>query len=191
MNESGFVDHYGILGVSPDCDDKTLEAAYRHLAKRYHPDHSGTADVEQFGRVISAYRALKSAEERGEYNLQYARVTGFVFTDVTAAHDKWGEALTDAAAHEKILSLLYRRRRESTREPGIGHYTLQEELGCSVEAFDFYTWYLKEKGFIQSTPDGALAITIIGVDQVISATRAGTREQLRIAQQTNASGQVG
>lgn len=186
--EQPFVDHYSVLGVHPDCTDRTLEIAYRRLAKQYHPDHPGTADVDRFGEVIAAYRALKSADGRAAYNQRYAEVTGFVFAWRSEEEEAIGEALSDAAAHEKILNLLYKRRRESAREPGIGHYMLQEELGCSEESFEFFVWYLKEKGFITLTAEGTLAITIVGVDHVIATSRTAARERLRLAQMDGGEG---
>ena len=61
MNEEQpFVDYYRILQVSPNCDSKILEAAYRHLAKIYHPDHPETADVARFKEVVEAYRMLRN-----------------------------------------------------------------------------------------------------------------------------------
>ena len=34
-------DYYKILGVSPQADDREIKAAYRKLAKKYHPDVVG------------------------------------------------------------------------------------------------------------------------------------------------------
>ena len=31
-------DYYEILGVARDADDKAIKAAYRRLARKYHPD---------------------------------------------------------------------------------------------------------------------------------------------------------
>ncbi|MEO0078965.1 MAG: DnaJ domain-containing protein, partial [candidate division WOR-3 bacterium] len=33
-----FRDYYQILGVPKDADEKTIKAAYRKLARKYHPD---------------------------------------------------------------------------------------------------------------------------------------------------------
>ena len=182
--DPAFVDYYRVLGVHPNCSSRTLEFAYRVLAKQYHPDHPGTADVEKFGEVIAAFRALKSPEERAKYDRKYAEITGieFVYGEDEYADDSFGEAISDAAAHEKILTLLYKRRRESAREPGLGHYMVQQELMCSDEAFEFFVWYLKEKGFIQLTEQGTLAITIAGEDHVISMSKTVAREKLLITQ---------
>ena len=35
-----FKDYYKILGVEPTADDKAIKAAYRKLARKYHPDVS-------------------------------------------------------------------------------------------------------------------------------------------------------
>ncbi|MEO6153006.1 MAG: hypothetical protein ABIT09_10835 [Croceibacterium sp.] len=59
---------------------------------------------------------------------------------------------------------------------------MQEALNCSDEHFDFHVWYLKAKGFIETTEQGTLAITIQGVDHVISMSRTNKAEKLRIAQ---------
>ena len=31
-------DHYAALGVAPDADHEVIKAAFRALAKKYHPD---------------------------------------------------------------------------------------------------------------------------------------------------------
>jgi curved DNA-binding protein len=43
-----FEDFYEDLQVSPNADQETIERVYRLLAKRYHPDNSGTGGVEKF-----------------------------------------------------------------------------------------------------------------------------------------------
>jgi curved DNA-binding protein len=66
MSEArSFVDYYAILRVHPECDHRTLEIAYRNLAKIYHPDHPETADIDMFNAVIEAYRAQGSRQALG------------------------------------------------------------------------------------------------------------------------------
>ena len=74
-----FVDYYAILRVHPECDHRTLEIAYRNLAKIYHPDHPETADIDMFNAVIEAYRALKDHGKRLAYDALYSSNTGFAF----------------------------------------------------------------------------------------------------------------
>lgn len=178
---SSFIDYYSILQVNPNCSARVLETAYHTLAKKCHPDHAEQPDVALLTEVINAYKALKEPQDRAEYDAIYARATGYVFS----SHDDLSEersALSDADAHARILMLLYRRRREQAQDAGVGQYFIHEMLGCSEEIFDFHLWYLKEKGFIMATDQGTLAITIAGVDHVISMSRTTIREKLLLAQ---------
>ena len=177
-----FVDYYAILRVHPECDHRTLEIAYRNLAKIYHPDHPETADIDMFNAVIEAYRALKDHGKRLAYDTLYSSNTGFAFSadDDILAEER--TALSDADVHAEVLLYLYKRRRERAQEPGVGQYELQRMLGCTTEAFDFHAWYLKAKGLIETTDAGSLAITIAGVDHVTSTSRTVAQEKLRITQ---------
>ena len=177
-----FVDFYSILQVHPECDAEALETAYRRLAKMYHPDHPETANVDKFSEVVTAYRSLRNPEDRAKYDLHYAESTGFEFSVDDARNGDEGVAVSDADAHAKALMFLYKRRREFAQDAGVGRYFVQQFLNCSDESFDFHIWYLKEKGFVEVTEQGMLAITIQGVDHVISMSRQTVHEKLRIAQ---------
>lgn len=177
-----FIDYYRVLNVTPACDATALETAYRHLAKIYHPDHPETADVTKFNDVIGAYRALRNPDHRAQYDLSYAAETGFDFSNESPDDEVC--ALSDADAHARILQCLYQRRREAAQDAGVGRYFIQEMLKCSDELYEFHLWYLKAKGLIETTEQGTLAITIEGVDHVISTSRMAVREKLRIAQAT-------
>jgi curved DNA-binding protein len=64
-----FKDYYAILGVAPDADDKAIKAAYRKLARQYHPDVSEHADAEdRFKEVAEAYEILHKGSKRAEYD---------------------------------------------------------------------------------------------------------------------------
>lgn len=64
-----FKDYYKILGVEPTADDKAIKAAYRKLARKYHPDVSKERDAEdKFKEANEAYEALSSPEKRAEYD---------------------------------------------------------------------------------------------------------------------------
>ena len=181
-----FIDYYDVLQVSPDCDARTLESAYRHLAKMYHPDRTDTADTTKFKEVIAAYRVLRDPHLRAKYDLLYPQNNG---KDWSESPGNGGidekPALNDADAHVKILIFLYKKRRENAQNAGVAGFYLQDMLNCSDEHFEFHKWYLKEKGFIAITEQGTLAITIQGVDHVISMSRTTRAEKLLIAQSSN------
>jgi len=184
-SDQAFIDYYNILEVSPDCDAKILETAYHYLAKRYHPDHSKSSDTGKFNEVTEAYKVLRDPDERAKYDLLYCQNVGESFK--YPANDeviREQSALNDAADHAKILMYLYKKRREDAQNAGVVGYYLQDMLNCSDEHFEFHKWYLKEKGFVVLTEYGTLAITIQGVDHVISMSRTAMAEKLQITQWT-------
>ena len=67
-----FQDYYEILGVSRDADEKKIKAAYRKLARKWHPDlHNGKdkeAAEEKFKAINEAYEVLSDAEKRNKYD---------------------------------------------------------------------------------------------------------------------------
>ncbi len=179
----GFVDYYDILQVSPDCDTKTLESAYHSLAKAHHPDHSGSEETTRFNEVTAAYRILRDAQKRAQYDHLYAnhhKKEWFEFrsNDDIGIDEK--AAILDADDHARMLMFLYKQRRENSQNAGVVSFYLQELLKCSDERFDFHKWYLKEKGFISITEHGTLAITVLGVDHVINMSRKTSAEKLLI-----------
>lgn len=179
-----FVDYYDILQVNPNCDAKILESAYHYLAKTYHPDHAQTADITKFGEVVEAYKVLRDPDKRAEYDLVYSKNCNgqpFKFPSGNESGIEETSALGDAEDHTKILKFLYQRRRENAQDAGVVGFYLQDMLQCSHENFEFHKWYLKEKGFIILTEHGTLAITIQGVDHVISMSRSAKAEKLLIA----------
>ena len=185
MAADTFVDYYAILQVNPSCDAKALELAYHHLAKEYHPDHSGETDTTKFNDVTEAYRILRNPERRAKYDSLYANVHGPEVFETSSVNDVGVDertALNDAEAHAKILMYLYKKRREQAQNAGVVAFYLQELVNCSDEHFEFHKWYLKEKGFVSITEQGTLAITIQGIDHVISMSRTTTAEKLLLAQ---------
>jgi curved DNA-binding protein len=180
-----FVDYYQVLQVHPNCDPRTLEAAYHRLAKLYHPDHTGSPDTARFSEVAEAYKALRNKNRRTKYDSAYferfPERAASNTADVDAPQED-GSALDDADDHARILLFLYKKRRDDAQNAGVVGYYLQEILQCSDELFEFHKWYLKEKGFVVLTEQGTLAITIQGIDHVISMSRSSKAEKLLLSQ---------
>ncbi|MDZ7785157.1 MAG: curved DNA-binding protein [Halioglobus sp.] len=64
-----FKDYYKILGVEPDAETKDIKAAYRKLARKYHPDLNADADAEaKFKEVAEAWEVLRDDTRRAEYD---------------------------------------------------------------------------------------------------------------------------
>ena len=69
-----FKDYYQTLGVEPNANEAEIKAAYRRLARRYHPDVSKEPDAEEkFKAVNEAYEALRDPQKRAAYDELRAR----------------------------------------------------------------------------------------------------------------------
>jgi DnaJ-class molecular chaperone len=66
-------DYYAILGVNSAASLKRIQAAYRKLAKEYHPDHAGMQGKEKFQAVQEAYEVLSDPGKRKEYDAHVDR----------------------------------------------------------------------------------------------------------------------
>lgn len=63
-------DYYEVLGVGRKATDKDIRAAYRKLARQYHPDlNPGDKTAEsRFKEIQQAYEVLSDAEKRKKYD---------------------------------------------------------------------------------------------------------------------------
>lgn len=62
-------DYYDILQVSPNAEPEVIEAAYRRLARKYHPDVYSGADANERMRDLNvAFETLFNASSRAEYD---------------------------------------------------------------------------------------------------------------------------
>lgn len=159
-----FVDYYELLQLSPNADDDLVHRVFRHLAKKCHPD-SGDGDPERFRQLVVAHATLTTPETRAAYDARYQEYWNKKWRLASEASD--GSAFAeDQVTREKLLSLLYVQRRRDMQSPGLGEYEIARLLRTPVELVGFHTWYLREKGWVQRTDTGQLAISATGVDSV-------------------------
>lgn len=181
--DTTFVDFYSRLQIDPSCDHREIELAFHRLAKIYHPDAGESADIDRFSEVTEAYRALRDPDAREAFDEQYRRATGSAFPGGRSKlhADDVPDAARDAKVHTDMLLQLYRKRRNEPSDPGINGWLLQETLGCTPTQFEFHVWYLKAKGFLHTTEQGTIAITIEGVDHVLANARLEEGRKLLFA----------
>lgn len=65
-------DAYAVLGVDPAAEDEHIAAAYRMLARRYHPDIAGEAATRRMMRINAAWDRLRDPQRRADYDLELA-----------------------------------------------------------------------------------------------------------------------
>jgi curved DNA-binding protein CbpA len=68
--------HYSVLNVAPDAEPVVIEAAYRALMKKYHPDQAAPAEEGAAARPVSptaadinnAFAVLRDPQRRSDYD---------------------------------------------------------------------------------------------------------------------------
>ncbi len=120
-----FKDYYSVLGVESGADEKAIKAAYRRLARKYHPDVSKEPNAEEkFKSVSEAYEVLGNAERRAQYDR--LRASGYRPGDSYqppnwggsgAAHDGFEGFGGDSGFSDFFESLFGRARAGQARGP--------------------------------------------------------------------------
>ena len=63
------LDYYGILQIHPKAEKEVIDAAYRRLAAKYHPDVSQASDAsERMKQINTAYEVLSDPAKRAAYD---------------------------------------------------------------------------------------------------------------------------
>ena len=77
--------YYDVLGLTPSAEDPEIRAAWRRLARVYHPDRNVGDDgaTERFQAIVSAYHVLGHPERRRDYD----RSAGIAPTVVAAGSE--------------------------------------------------------------------------------------------------------
>jgi molecular chaperone DnaJ len=65
--------YYEVLGVAPAASESEIKAAYRRLAREFHPDSGHPGDVSRFREVQEAYETLSDVEKRRRYDSAWSR----------------------------------------------------------------------------------------------------------------------
>jgi hypothetical protein len=115
QKESGLAGYYETLQVSPDAEPEVIAAAYKALARKYHPDRSRAPDaIGRMARVNIAYQALSRPNDGPSHSAE-AVTKGNWQRPLTGEHIDLNAPLEDSlkivakkalAAREKLASEL-------------------------------------------------------------------------------------
>lgn len=85
-------DYYDILGVARDADKEEIKAAYRRLARKYHPDVNKESGAEErFKEINRAYEVLSEPELRARYDRFGEAGVGSAATSGAAGFQDFGD----------------------------------------------------------------------------------------------------
>ena len=132
-----YKDYYAALGVPRDADEQAIKAAYRKLARQYHPDVSTAPDAEaRFKEAAEAYATLKDPEKRAAYDQLGQRPQGDAFTPPPQwQHDfgGGGQGFEEMDLAD-LLAAMGRGQRGHARERGPRHgHDLEATTRISLE----------------------------------------------------------
>jgi curved DNA-binding protein len=113
-----FIDYYQVLGVDKKASEKDIKAAYRKLARKYHPDlNPNDAEAhKKFQQLNEANEVLSDPEKRKKY-------------------DQYGENWQHGAEYEQARQ--QQQRQQQTGDFGGGQYGGFEGFG-SDDFSDFF-----------------------------------------------------
>lgn len=164
MTETEFPDYYEFLEISPQATQETIHRVYRYLAARYHPDHSGTGDLEKFTQLSAAYKVLSDPARRAEYNAQRAAHQPVFQNPLSCTIDFMDQVEGDQNRRLAVLAILYYRRRMCPNDPEVSLVEIERRMGFPRDYLDFATWYLMKKRYITRADDWDFMLTVEGVD---------------------------
>src|SRR5687768_11993868 len=84
------VDPYKVLQVDPEAEDEVIQAAYRRLAQKYHPDRSPGPDaVDRMLAINAAWALVGDPGRRAAYDRQRGAPTAAPVSTVPSADNPY------------------------------------------------------------------------------------------------------
>jgi curved DNA-binding protein CbpA len=79
------LDPYKVLQVDPEAEDEVIQAAYRRLAQKYHPDRGGGPEAaDRMVQINAAWQLVGSPDRRAAHDRDRAAAAGAAATGRTS-----------------------------------------------------------------------------------------------------------
>ena len=164
MTETEVPDYYEFLEISPQATQETIHRVYRYLATRYHPDSSGTGDLDKFTQLSAIYKILSDPARRAEYDAQRATHQPGIHNPLSSTIDFMDQVEGDQNRRLAVLAILYFRRRMYPNDPVVSLFEIERRMGFPRDYLDFTTWYLTKKKYMTRADNADFTLTVEGVD---------------------------
>lgn len=126
------MDYYKILQVSNEAEQEVIEAAYKRLSAKYHPDVNRSADAEGRMKLINeAYSVLRDRKSRSNYDSWLAAQGGENSLPANTAGNNWFDTVINVASS---LNETF-----GTPCPNCGTKSLIHEKKLDKSIFDYIT----------------------------------------------------
>ena len=175
-----YKNYYKILGLQNEkVTDEEIKLAYRHLAKKYHPDINGgnEAITEKFKEVNEAYQILGDVTSRKKYDRVYF---AYKFRDGFSA-EKAKNKIDAENGFCEMFNMMFGKRNEPKVKTNLdrkNYPIIGEDLESEIEISLEEAFFGAEKKIAFKTVDGGLRTILVKVPRGI---RAG--EKIRLADQ--------
>jgi len=133
-------DYYKVLQVDPSADPEVIEAAYRRLARKYHPDMNKSSDATlRMQKINTAYGILRHPVKRAQYDQE--RSSQSAWSDSRYAEERhrrekaeadWRHAEAEAARRQAEEDRGKREEREETRHRAEQERRMREETEATA-----------------------------------------------------------
>jgi curved DNA-binding protein len=150
-----YKDYYAVMGVERSASPEQIKAAYRKLARKYHPDVSKEPDAEErFKEVAEAYETLKDPQKRAAYDQLGRHSPGQDFSPPSGWEKQFGEgafSFEDLDLGDLFSALGGRAQGRGVRIPGqdyevTAHIGLEEAYRGTEVTLDLAVPEYDERG---------------------------------------------
>jgi curved DNA-binding protein CbpA len=90
-------DHYKVLQVDPEAEDEVIQAAYRRLAQKYHPDVASSEEAAaRMIAINAAWAVLREMTARAAYDAERKAAAGRAASQASRRADEATRRATEA-----------------------------------------------------------------------------------------------